>query len=122
MDFEFFFFLVYMSIASFALAFVAYIAILKIFGDNKWIEMIVVPLCVVAFDFAAMIIPKDYTYFFASIPLAAVVGLLGYAHFFKGIALGENNSVAPNTISRNEKKYSAKSARIHAAREKRAKK
>lgn len=120
MNFDFFFFLVYMSLASFALAFITYIAILKTIGDNKWVEMIVVPLCVVAFDFATMVMPQEYKYMFASIPLAVIVGLIGYAYFFKGISPMGNESVKPNAnLSRDEKKYSAKSARIHAAREKR---
>ena len=120
MSFDLFFFLVYMSLASFALAFITYIVILKTIGDNKWVEMIVVPLCVVAFDFATMVMPQEYKYLFASIPLAAVVGLLGYAYFFKGISPMGNASVQPNEgLSREEKKYSAKSARIHAARAKR---
>lgn len=118
MDFNFFFFLVFLSIASFALAFIVYIIILKLFGDKRWIEMLLVPLAVVAFDFYVMIVDNDYKYFVGAIPLAIVAGLIGYAYFFKNIPVGgESNSVQP--ISRDEKKYSAKSARIHAARAKR---
>lgn len=118
MDMNLFFFLVFMSISSFALAFVLYVLVLKLFGDNKWIEMLLIPAGVVAFDFLVMVIDKEYTYFVGCIPLAIVAGLIGYAYFFKGIGLGESNSVTPVPV-RAEKKYSAKSARIHAAREKR---
>ena len=117
MDLSFFFFLVFMSIASFAMVFIVYVAILKIFGDNRWIEMIVIPTLVLAFDFTVMIIGDEYKYFVGSIPLAVVAGMIGYAYFFKGEAFGETNSVKPIPVHE-EKKYSAKSARIHAAREK----
>lgn len=121
MDFNFFFFMVFMSITSFALAFIVYVLVLKVFGDNRWIEMLLIPACVVLFDFAVMVIGDEYKYFVGSIPLAVVAGMIGYAYFFKGAAFGETNSVKPTPVHE-EKKYSAKSARIHAAREKRGRK
>ncbi len=120
MNYDLFFFLVFLSISSFALAFIVYIAILKIFGDKRWIEMLLVPLAVVAFDFFVMVVEEEYKYFVGAIPMAIVAGLIGYAYFFKNIPLGgEDNAVQP--VGRDEKKYSAKSARIHAARAKRGK-
>ena len=118
MEMQFFFFLVFLSIASFALAFIAYVILLRLFGDKRLIQAIVIPLVVIAFDFTVMVAPKEYTYLIGSLPLAGVAGLIGYAYFFKGVPVGSSASVQPN-LEREEKKYSAKSARIHAARAKR---
>ena len=118
MEMQFFFFLVFLSIASFALAFIAYVLVLKVFGESRLAQAIIIPLVVVLFDFTVMVVPKEYTYFVGSIPLAGVAGLIGYAYFFKGVPVGNSTSVQPD-LEREEKKYSAKSARIHAARAKR---
>lgn len=118
MDFNFFFFLVFMSVASFALAFIIYVLVLKSFGDNRLVECILIPACVVVFDFVCLTMP-EYRYFIGSLPLAGVAGMLGYAYFFKGYSYGGDNSVAPTPVSREEKKYSAKSKRIHETRKRR---
>lgn len=121
MEMQFFFFLVFLSIASFALAFIAYVIVLRLFGENRIAQAIIIPLVVVAFDFTVMVVPKDYTYLVGSIPMAGVAGLIAYAYFFKGVPVGGSASVQP-TLEHDEKKYSAKSARIHAARAKRGRK
>ena len=54
MNFDFFFFLVYMSIVSFALAFVCYYFIVRLLGKegtaSKVAQVVLIPLIIVAFD------------------------------------------------------------------------
>ena len=125
MNFDFFAFFVFMSFSSFAMAFVVFMLIAKIFGKegkkSRYAQMILIPAVVVLFDMITFTVPANLTYFVGSLPLAAVVGLVLYSYFYKGKNVAAASDVPQKNIPlRNEEKqYSKKSARIHAARKKR---
>lgn len=129
MNFDFFVFLVYMSLVSFAMAFLIYYLVIKVFGRegtlSKAAQIILIPLIIVAFDMLVFTMEDSMKYFVASIPLAGVCGLALYAYFFKrddtyGFAPAPKE--AARVLEAPPKKTSKKSQRIHAAREKRGKK
>lgn len=129
MNFDFFFFLVYMSIVSFALAFVCYYLIVRLLGKegtaSKVAQVVLIPLIIVAFDMYVFYVEDSWRYFVASIPLAAVCGLTLYAYFFKrdeAYGFAPTPKEAARVLEAPPKKVSKKSQRIHAAREKRGRK
>lgn len=128
MDFSFFVFIVFMSLVSFALAFLAYYFVVRVFGKDstvsRMVQIIGIPLIIVAYDMFVFYVDDSWRYFVASIPLAAVVGLALYGYFFKGgdaegfLATPQQ---AAKTLEAPAKKPSKKSQRIHEARRKRGK-
>ncbi len=127
MNFEFFFFLIFMSVISFAVAFLAYAMVVRFMGKegalSRWTQIICVPACVIFFDFIC-IASGEYKYWVASIPLAIIAALLLYYYFFKGESiLGEESpsemAAKQQAQALEPKKFSKKSQRIHEARKKR---
>ncbi len=125
MTFEFFMFILFMSIASFAMAFLAYGLVIRIWGRTGWEsklgQVVLVPLLVVLFDFVTIAVPVRFRYYVGGLPLAALALLIFYFYFFKGESPwgdGEGEKPAPKAAA-SEKKISKKSQRIHAARQKR---
>lgn len=126
MNFEFFVFLVFMSIVSFAVAFIAYYAVVKLFGKegglSRIAQIIAVPATVVAYDMFCFYVDDSYRYFVACIPLAGIVGLTLYAYFFKRSSYEgflETPQEAAKSLAPEPKRESKKSQRIHEARRKR---
>lgn len=127
MNFEFFSFMVFMSIVSFAVAFIAYYLVVKTFGKegsiSRMAQIILVPLAVVAYDMFCFYVDDSYRFFVGCIPLAGIVGLTLYAYFFKGSEtegfLETPQQAAARTLVAPEKKPSKKSQRIHDRRKKR---
>lgn len=125
MNFEFFAFLVFMTFVSFAIAFLAYGMVIRFMGKEGWAsrmaQIILVPACVIFFDFITFAAPSSYRYIIGSAPLLLVAGIAVYYRFVRGEEFGD---AAPNptqaaNASAEPKKFSKKSARIRAAREKR---
>lgn len=123
MNLEFFAFLVFMSLSSFALAFLEYVLITKMLGKegkaSRWAQILLIPTIIVAFDMIVFTAPADYQYFIGALPMAGVVGLVLYSIFYKGNKNTEVVPEKPTPVRNEEKKLSKKSARIHAARAKR---
>ena len=115
MNFEFFFFLVYMSIVSFAIAFLAYGMVVRFMGKEGFAsrlgQIILVPACIIFYDFIT-IASGDYRYFVGAVPLAIIAFILIYYRFFKGESFLDDKP-APSEIAqltREDKKFSKKSA------------
>lgn len=123
MNLEFFGFLVFMSLSSFALAFLEYVLITKMLGKegkaSRWAQILLIPTIIVAFDMIVFTAPADYQYFIGALPMAGVVGLVLYSIFYKGNRNTDTVPEKPVPVRNEEKKLSKKSARIHAARAKR---
>lgn len=129
MDFGFFVFLIFMSLVSFALAFLAYYFIVRVLGKDgaasRIAQIIGIPLIIVAYDMFVFYVDDSWRYFVASIPLAAVVGLALYGYFFKGgdaegfLTTPQEAAKAARALEAPAKKPSKKSQRIHEARRKR---
>ena len=125
MNFEFFAFLVFMSFVSFAVAFLAYAMVVRFMGKEGTFarvgQIILVPACVVIYDFICIAAPSGYRYILGGLPLLGVAALALYYRFVKGEDFA-NSEKTPTELAQadNEpKKFSKKSARIHAARKKR---
>lgn len=100
MNWQFFMFLVFMSIASFCMAFVLYAAITRLFDGTvyrKWMQVILVPLGVVAFDMAVIVVPDKWRYIVGAIPILLIGALLLYFRFVKGGDL-RTGSEAPDPL------------------------
>ncbi len=126
MNFQFFLLLVYMSLSSFALAFIAYYFVVRALGKegtaSRMAQIILIPLVVIAFDMYVFYVEESWTYFVASIPLAGALGFTLYAYFFKG-GDAEGFLKTPQEEAKKlviePKKVSKKSQRIHEARKRR---
>lgn len=125
MNFEFFLFLIFMSVISFAVAFLAYAMVVRFMGKestlSRWTQIICIPACVIFFDFITIASGED-KYWVGSIPLALIGIILLYYYFIKGESiLGEQSpsQVAAKNQIIEPKKFSKKSQRIHEARKKR---
>lgn len=125
MNFEFFLFLIFMSIISFAVAFLAYAMVVRFMGKestlSRWTQIICVPACVIFFDFITIASGED-KYIVGSIPIALIGLVLLYYYFFKGESVwGEESpsQMAAKNQVLEPKKFSKKSQRIHEARKKR---
>ncbi len=123
MNLDFFIFLVYMSVVSFAVAFLAYGLVVRVCGKegffSRMCQVLLVPAAVVGFDFTALVF-EEYRYYIGAIPLGIIALILFYVRFVKGESLG--GEAAPTEqapLTRAEKKFSKKSQRIHAARKSR---
>ena len=126
MNFEFFAFLVFMSFSSFAMAFLAYAMVVRFMGKTGWLakagQMLLVPACILIFDFITIAVPIQYRYYVGSLPLLAVGAIFFYMRFFKGESLLDDDKPEPMKAANaaaEPKKFSKKSQRIHAARQKR---
>lgn len=125
MNFEFFFFLVFMSFVSFAVAFMAYGMVIRFMGKegfaSRMAQIILVPACIVFYDFI-VIASQEYRYVVGSVPLLVIAAIILYYRFFKGEEFLDENKPTPSqmaNLTREEKKFSKKSQRIHEARKKR---
>ena len=119
MNFEFFAFLVFMSFVSFAVAFLAYGMVVRFMGKDGFLarmgQIILVPACIVIYDFITMAAPQSYRYIIGSIPLVLIAGIAIYFRFVKG----ENFAEVKEQLADEPKKFSKKSARIHEKRKNR---
>ena len=125
MNFEFFAFLVFMSFVSFSVAFLAYGMVVRFMGKDSFAsrlgQIILVPACIVIYDFITMAAPSGYRYAVGGAPLLLCAGIALYFRFVKGEGFAEakkSPSELAQTIAE-PKKFSKKSARIHAARKNR---
>lgn len=114
-----------MSFVSFAIAFLAYAMVVRCMGKegfaSRMAQIILVPACVIFFDFICIAAPQKYRYLIGGLPLLGVAGLALYYRFVKGEDFA-NPAKTPTELaqaSAEPKKFSKKSARIHAARKKR---
>lgn len=125
MNFEFFAFLVFMSFVSFAIAFLAYGMVVRCMGkESFWSrasQVILVPACIVIYDFITITAPDGYRYIVGGIPMLVVAGIALYFRFVKGEdwANPEPSPLEAAKLAQEPKKFSKKSARIHAARKNR---
>ncbi|MBQ9763098.1 MAG: hypothetical protein IJV92_01935 [Phascolarctobacterium sp.] len=126
MNFEFFMFLIFMSVISFAVAFLAYALVVRCMGKegalSRWTQIICIPACVIFFDFIC-IASGEYKYWVGSIPLALIGLILLYYYFIKGESVLGEQTPSQMAAAQNQvlepKKFSKKSQRIHEARKKR---
>ena len=125
MNFEFFAFLVFMSFVSFAIAFLAYAMVVRFMGKEGFLsrlsQIILVPACVVIYDFICIASPSSYRYLVGGLPLLGVAGLALYYRFVTGEDFADPPRTPTELAQANAepKKFSKKSARIHASRKKR---
>lgn len=125
MSFEFFAFLVFMSFVSFAVAFLAYGMVVRFMGKESFAarmgQMILVPACIVIYDFITIAAPQEYRYVVGSLPLVGVAAIALYYRFVKGESFAQEKPSPTDMakLAEEPKKFSKKSARIHAARKNR---
>ena len=125
MNFEFFAFLVFMSFVSFAIAFLAYAMVVRCMGKESFLsrlsQVLIVPACVVIYDFICIAAPSSNRYLIGGLPLLGVAGLALYYRFVKGedFANPQKTPTELDQANAEPKKFSKKSARIHEARKKR---
>ena len=125
MNFEFFAFLVFMSFVSFAIAFLAYAMVVRCMGKESFLsrlsQVLIVPACVVIYDFICIAAPSSYRYLIGGLPLLGVAGLALYYRFVKGEDFANPQKTPTELAQANAepKQFSKKSARIHEARKKR---
>ncbi len=128
-NFQFFVFLVFMSIVSFAVAFLAYGLVVRYLGKEGPLsgiaQVIFIPGCIVLYDFLT-ITSQEYRYVVGSIP----IGIIGAILLYYRLVLGENfgtEKLSPTELANEtqeeerSRKYSRKSQKIHEARKKRGK-
>lgn len=119
MNFEVFLFLLFMSFVSFAVGVITWVAVMRLFGRGtpmaKILSYVLIPLAVLAYNFL-VIISGNYRYLIGSLPLLLIAGYALYYRF------GNHGTYieAPEPLETNfKRKQSAKSRKIHEAREKR---
>ncbi|MCQ2359763.1 MAG: hypothetical protein MJ055_06845 [Phascolarctobacterium sp.] len=123
--FKFFVFIVFMSLVSFATAYLAYAMVIKYWGKEgnraKFGQYIIVPAIIVFYNMIIFrSIESGYHWLIGSIPLLLVGGLAIYYYFFENRALGGEPEEIKYTYEEPEpKRRSKKSERIHEARRKR---
>ncbi|MDO4178186.1 MAG: hypothetical protein Q4D21_03255 [Phascolarctobacterium sp.] len=125
--FKFFVFIVFMSLVSFAVAYLAYAMVVKYWGKEsskaKFGQYIIVPAIIVFYNMIIFrSIESGYHWMIGSIPLLLVGGLAIYYYFFENRAIGgepEEIKYDYYDPKDNPKKRSKKSERIHEARRKR---
>ena len=125
MNFEFFLFLIFMSVISFAIAFLAYALVIRCMGKegalSRWTQIICIPACVIFYDFIC-IASGEYKYWVGSLPLLVIGGILLYYYFIKGEPILNEQTPSQAAAQMQDlepKKLSKKSQRIQAARKKR---
>ena len=88
MNFEFFAFLVFMSFTSFAIAFLAYGMVVRFMGKesfaSRMAQIVLVPACIVIYDFITIASPSGYRYWVGGAPLLLCAGIVIYYRFIKG--------------------------------------
>lgn len=116
-----------MSFVSFAVAFLAYGMVVRFMGKEGFAarlgQVILVPACIVIYDFITMAAPQSYRYIVGSVPLLLIAGIALYFRFVKGESFAERTEKTPSELARlaeEPKKFSKKSARIHEKRKNRA--
>ena len=125
MNFEFFLFLIFMSVISFAIAFLAYALVIRCMGKegalSRWTQIICIPACVIFYDFIC-IASGEYKYWVGSLPILVIGCILLYYYFIKGEPILSEQTptqAAAQMQYLEPKKFSKKSQRIHEARKKR---
>ena len=113
-------FLIFMTLVTFAVAFVAYAAIVWLWGTNsstgsKIAQMILVPVAVIGYDFVTIISPAKYQYMVGAIPILLIGFMLLYFKFIKD---GSFREEAPEPLQ--VKRPSAKSLKHEAKKSARA--
>ena len=77
-----FVFLLFMSVSSFALAYLAYMGVIKMFGVNNkmssYAQLIIVPAVVIGYDM--LTITSRYTYWIGSVPIVLVAAVVIHFH------------------------------------------
>lgn len=125
MNWEFFAFMVFMSLVSFAVAFLAYGMVIRFLGKDgtasRISQIILIPACIIFYDFITIAAPSQYRYLVGSLPLFGIAAILLYYRFVRGEKFGEEKPAPADVakLTREEKKFSKKSQRIHAARKSR---
>lgn len=125
--FKFFVFIVFMSLVSFAVAYLAYAMVIKYWGKEgnraKFGQYVIVPAIIVFYNMIIFrSIESGYHWMIGSLPLLLVGGLAIYYYFFENRALGgepEEEKYEYYHPEDQPKKRSKKSERIHEARRKR---
>ena len=125
MNFEFFLFLIFMSVISFAIAFLAYALVIRCMGKegalSRWTQIICIPACVIFYDFIC-IASGEYKYWVGSLPLLVIGGILLYYYFIKGEPILNEQTPSQAAAQMQDletKKFSKKSQRVHKERKKR---
>lgn len=120
LNFEVFLFLLFMSLVSFAVGMITWVAVVRIFGRGtqiaKVLSYVLIPIVVLAYNFL-VIISGDYRYLIGSIPLLLIAVYALYYRFGNHGMYIEMSEEASQTDFK--RKQSAKSRKIHEAREKR---
>jgi len=118
---EFFIFLIYMSVVSFAMAFVAYAIILWLFGAtgklSRYAQIFLIPLSIVGWDLLTITRPIEYRYYVGAVPMAGIAIMLLYYRFAKG-GNWSKNEPTPMELAGKDKKPSAKSMKYAARKNK----
>ncbi len=126
-SFQFFVFLIFMSVVSFAVAFLAYGLIVRYLGKDgdlsRFAQILFIPACIVFYDFIT-ITSGENKYIVGAIPIGIIGIILLYYRLVKGENFGPEKlsptELADVTQEENRsKKFSRKSQKIHAARKKR---
>ena len=108
-----------MSFVSFAVGVITWVAVVRLFGRGtqtaKVLSYVLIPVVVLAYNFL-IIISGSYRYLIGSLPLVLIVGYALYYRFGNHGTYIETPEPPETSFKR---KQSAKSRRIHEAREKR---
>lgn len=119
---EFFIFLIYMSLVSFAMAFVAYAIVIWIFGAtsklSRYTQIFLIPVAIIGWDLLTITRPIEYRYYVGGVPIAAIAIMLLYYRFVKGGKWGKDEPT-PMELAGKDKKPSAKSLKYAARKNKR---
>ena len=120
MNFEIFLFLLFMSLVSFAVGVIVWVAIARFFGRGtqtaKMLNYILIPVLVMAYNFLIIVAGK-WRYLVGFIPLALIIGYCLYYRFGNNGTYIEPQAKPESDFQRRE---SSKSRRIREQRERRA--
>jgi len=118
---EFFIFLIYMSMVSFAMAFVAYAIVIWLFGAtgklSRYTQIFIIPLAIIGWDLLTITRPIEYRYYVGGVPMAAIAIMLLYYRFVKGGSWGKEEPT-PMELAGKDKKTSAKALKYAARKNK----
>ena len=93
-----------MSFVSFAVAFLAYGMVVRFMGKDGFLarvgQIILVPACIVIYDFITMAAPQSYRYIIGSIPLVLIAGIAIYFRFVKGENFAEAKEQSPSELAK----------------------
>ena len=120
MNFEVFLFLLFMSLVSFAVGVIVWVAIVRYFGRGtqtaKILSYVLIPELVMAINFLIIVAGK-WRYLVGCIPLALIIGYCLYYRFGNHGTYIEPQAKPESDFQRRE---SSKSRRIRESRERRA--